>query len=164
MFRSGRIAASIMLVVVASCGGDDGGGSTTTALPTTTEALVSYTASPTTSVPANTTTTLLDTTTEVVSEAPPGSVQVELLGPPAPSFSPHELTAPPGDAVFFLVNPAEPGTQEATHTLAIGLKQGYAIVRATRLSREPRPPTRCVDLSQVSTSSGAQFLTTPQTA
>ena len=129
LFRSGRIAASIMLVVVASCGGDDGGGSTTTALPTTTEALVVDTASPTTSVPANTTTTLLDTTTEVVSDAPPGSVEVELAGS-ANEFRPNELTAPPGDTVFFLVNTGETGNEFAVHTLTIGLERGYAIARS----------------------------------
>ena len=129
MFRSGRIAASIMVVMVASCGGDDGGGSTTTALPTTTEAPVVDTASPTTSAPANTTTTLLDTITEVASDAPPGSVQVELSGPP-PHFRPTELTAPPGDTVFFLVNTGDPEHPLASHTLAIGLKQGYAIAKS----------------------------------
>jgi hypothetical protein len=77
---------------------------------------------------------------------------------------PDELTAPPSDAVFFLVNTAETGTQFATHTLAFGLEQGHAIARSDDVLPGTSASYMVRGLSQVSTSSGAQFLTTPHTA
>jgi plastocyanin len=50
-----------------------------------------------------------------------------MFGPP-PVFEPKELTAPAGDAVFFLVNDSPRGDGHGVHTLAIGKARPDAIV------------------------------------
>jgi plastocyanin len=53
---------------------------------------------------------------------PPGSIRVEMVGPP-PRYRPDKLTAHPGVVVFFLVN-----LSQGVHTLAIGPKVGDFLV------------------------------------
>jgi plastocyanin len=71
----------------------------------------------------------LQSVTEVVSEAPPGSVRVDLTVKPF-RFMPDQLTVPAGDVVFFLVN-ATPEGGSGTHVLSIGAASRKEVAAAS---------------------------------
>jgi plastocyanin len=60
-------------------------------------------------------------------EAPAGSVEIEMVGPP-PRFIPAAVTVPAGDIVFFLKNDSPARDPHGIHTLAIGRTQGQPLV------------------------------------
>jgi plastocyanin len=70
---------------------------------------------------------MLESTTEPATEAPAGSIRLEMFGPP-PQFRPTSLTAAPGEVVFYLENGSPSGQEHGAHTLAIGTTQGAPIV------------------------------------
>jgi plastocyanin len=71
----------------------------------------------------------LDSVTEVATEAPPGSVRVDLTVKPF-RFMPDQLTVPAGDVVFFLVN-ATPEGGSGTHVLSIGAASRKEVAAAS---------------------------------
>jgi plastocyanin len=63
---------------------------------------------------------------------PPGSIRVEMIGPP-PRYRPDKLAARPGLVVFFLVN-----ISHGVHTLAIGPEVGnFVVVSDTVMVGQP---------------------------
>jgi uncharacterized cupredoxin-like copper-binding protein len=71
----------------------------------------------------------LDSVTEIGTEAPPGSVRVDLTVKPF-RFMPDQLTVPAGDVVFFLVN-ATPEGSPGTHALSIGTASREEVAAAS---------------------------------
>lgn len=90
--------------------------------PSTPSPNTSLTTSETAAPTASPSAPLLASTTESLTEAPAGSVEVEIFGPP-PQFREETYVVAAGEAVFFLRN-TSPDLIHATHALAIGAELG----------------------------------------
>jgi hypothetical protein len=141
------LAASVAVVVLSACSGGLGAtGSTSTSAvvpPTavgsmpvaTTPASVPSVATPTpTATPAATPVPSgwLASTIVAVTQQPPGSIRLEMSGPP-PIFAPSALTAAAGAVTFYLVNDSPAREEHGGHALAIGTKLGEPFVVSSEI-------------------------------
>jgi uncharacterized cupredoxin-like copper-binding protein len=118
--RRTKVAVILVALVAGGCADSSGeAGTSLTSFSSVSEP--SMAASTTTSGAATTTSTLMsyESTTEPVDEAPPGSIRVEMAGPP-PRFLTPELVATAGDVVFHLVNTGVVGDPRGDHVMVIG--------------------------------------------
>jgi plastocyanin len=115
------VGGAVALVFLAGCSAPGASSTASAAAPSSTgapsspsPAAASATAAPSLAPSAE----LLASTTESATEAPTGSVEVEMFGPP-PQFREQSYSAAAGKVVFFLRN-TSPNVSHGMHALAIG--------------------------------------------